>query len=78
MMPDPTPKSPEIEAFLEKNFGRTTAINSSKCVPKPIGCGRDIPEEEFPTWLEVERREYRISGLCNNCQQQVFGELFGD
>jgi hypothetical protein len=68
-MAQPTKKAPEIEKFLEQNFGRTTAINSDRCIPKPIGCGE--PVGEFRD--EVSRREYSISGLCQKCQDKIFG-----
>ena len=64
-----TEKSPEMEEFLEKNFGRSTAINNDVCIPEPIGCGGEAIE--FAD--ELSRREYRISGLCQKCQDSVFG-----
>ena len=66
----PTIKSPEISGLLEKMAGRTTAIESNKCVRKPIGCGEPI--KGFRD--ELSEREYRISGLCQNCQDEIFRE----
>lgn len=68
-MTEPTPKSPAIENFLEANYGRSTAIGSDRCVPYPVGCGKPI--EGFRD--EKSAREYRISGLCQKCQDEVFG-----
>jgi hypothetical protein len=68
-MPTPSDKSPAIEGFLEANFGRTTAIESNRCIPHPVGCGKPI--EGFRDERSV--REYTISGLCQRCQDEVFG-----
>jgi hypothetical protein len=68
-MPEPSKKNPAIEKFLEGAFGRTSAIRSATCVPAPAGCGG--PATEFRN--ELSRREYAISGLCQNCQDSVFG-----
>lgn len=69
---EPTPKSPEMTEFLEKTFGRSSAIAALQCVPTPIGCGREIPPSEIECWSMVEHQEYRISGLCKKCQDEVF------
>ena len=69
-MAEPSKKAPQIEEFLEKTFGRTTAIKGDKCVRTPIGCGG--PATEFKD--ELSRREYGISGLCQKCQDRIFGE----
>lgn len=66
---EPTKKSPEITDFLESMYGRTTAIKGDHCIPLPIGCGKPI--EGFRD--ELSFKEYRISGLCQNCQDSVFG-----
>jgi len=66
---EPTYKHPQIAQFLEENFGRTTAITAGKCVPPPVGCGQ--PVEGFRDGKSYD--EYRISGLCQNCQDEIFG-----
>jgi hypothetical protein len=66
---EPTRKNPQIEQFLEANFGRTSSITSGVCIPPPVGCGKKI--EGFRD--EISEREYRISGLCQDCQDSVFG-----
>jgi len=71
-MANPTEKSPAITQFLEENFGRSTAIQENVCVPEPIGCGRPVDMSEFRD--DLSRREYRISGLCQSCQDAIFGK----
>jgi len=66
---EPSKKSPQIEQFLEKNFGRTTAITTNTCVSSPIGCGKPIT----PFRDALSEKEYKISGLCQNCQDEIFG-----
>ena len=68
-MSEPSAKSPGMEQFLEKLSGRTTTIEADKCLPAPIGCGG--PATEFKDGLS--RKEYAISGLCQKCQDGVFG-----
>jgi hypothetical protein len=75
-VPNPLPpsdKSPAIENYLEQTSGRTSAINARKCIPAPLGCGRDIEPGEIETWDSLTVREYQISGLCKTCQDSVFG-----
>lgn len=61
----PSDKSPEITKFLEDFFGRSTAIESDTCVT----CG--LPVTAFRNELSV--KEYQISGMCQSCQDSVFG-----
>lgn len=68
-MAKPSEKSPQMEEFLERFAGRSTAIKEDKCVPPPMGCGG--PATEFRD--EVSKEEYRISGLCQRCQDAIFG-----
>jgi len=66
----PTEKSPEIESVLTSIFGvdRRKSITENKCV----FCATPInPETEFRD--ECSRREYRISGICQKCQDKTFG-----
>ncbi len=67
-MATPTVKSPEITRLLEGFSGRTTAIKADRCVDKPIGCGK--PATVFRD--DLSKREYCISGLCQQCQDSVF------
>lgn len=69
-MTEPSPKSPYIERLLEGMSSRSTSISKEQCIPKPIGCGR--PATEFRDRLS--RKEFTISGLCQECQDKIFGE----
>jgi hypothetical protein len=64
----PTPKNPAIDDLLTKLVGisRQDAAKQKICplCRQPIGEFRD----------ELSRREYEISGMCQNCQDDVFGE----
>jgi len=67
----PSPKLPELEAFLEGIFGtaREASIMADRCVNPPVGCAG--PATEFRD--EISKREFRISGLCQKCQDSIFG-----
>ena len=60
----PSSKSPEMESFLENLFGRTTAIQGNRCTTcrGPAKAFRD----------PLSRKEFSISGLCQECQDNVF------
>jgi hypothetical protein len=65
----PSDKSPAIENFLEATTGRSSAITEALCIKPPFGCGKAIT----PFRDEKSAAEYRISGLCQTCQDEVFG-----
>jgi len=67
----PTEKNPQIDKFLEDlmGFSRKEAIKQDKCIPPPIGCGGPADRFHDPD----AEREYRISGLCQRCQNKIFG-----
>lgn len=67
----PSKKSQEMNDFINSFSGgdREAQIRANVCVPKPIGCGG--PAVEFRD--ELSRREYSISGLCQKCQDKIFG-----
>lgn len=48
----------------------TAARREHRCIQAPIGCGQPI--SGFRDALSTS--EYRISGLCQACQDSVFGE----
>lgn len=59
-------KSPEMIATLESLFPGTLAAVKANCCPmckQPIG--------EFKN--ELSRKEYTISGICQTCQDDIFG-----
>lgn len=69
-MATPTKKSPELEKALDNvariNFGhlRTASIHDNICVT----CGG-----EAITFRDaLSRKEYSISGMCQNCQDEIF------
>lgn len=68
-MATPAPKAPEIEKFLEGLSGRTTAIEADRCVNEPIGCGKSVGDFEDDRSAD----EYRLSGLCQICQDDLSG-----
>lgn len=83
-MAQPTNKHPAMDKLLERMveetrspsaqlmqpYNRREQIASGLCVPKPIGCGGRATEFKD----ELSRREFTISGLCQNCQDAVFGK----
>ncbi len=65
-----TPKHPDIDAFLTKTFtgrSRTECVESLTCAT----CGQDCLNVAFRD--EVSFKEYKISGMCQKCQDDVFG-----
>lgn len=70
-MVKPTSKAPEIEEFLDnvgkEMFGRTRSesIASNTCAT----CGGEA--KEFCD--ELSQKEYSISGMCQKCQDEVYG-----
>ena len=63
----PTTKAPEVEALITSITGvdrRSTIIKNSCAFCK-------TPNLNFRD--ELSSKEYRISGLCQNCQDSVFG-----
>jgi hypothetical protein len=67
----PSIKSEAIETAIQDIFGhdRREAIYQNKCVPKPIGCGKEVVPE---LWDALTQKEFSISGLCADCQDSVF------
>jgi hypothetical protein len=70
-MAQPAPKHPAIRQLMNQLAGCDTAkeISHNLCIPAPIGCGG--PADSFRD--ETFAREYRISGLCQKCQDEIFG-----
>ena len=60
-----------MESALTDIFGfdRRTNIRGNRCCPPPIGCGGEA--NTFKD--ELSKREYSISGLCQKCQDSIFG-----
>lgn len=66
-MTEPSKKSPAIESVLEAVFGRSSAITANVCV----SCEQNVTGESMRDKLSWQ--EYTISGLCQSCQDKVFG-----
>jgi hypothetical protein len=64
-------KSPEMENFLNELslalYGRSRSL--AKAGKGCVSCGK--PANTFKD--ERSRKEYNISGLCQDCQDQIFG-----
>lgn len=67
----PSEKSPSINNFLNMLSGgnREECIRNNVCIPSPIGCGKKVNPADMS---EMEIREYQISGMCRNCQNEIF------
>ena len=65
-------RAPELQEFIDttakKAFGRTQTESLEQHVC--VYCGK--PAGEFRD--ELSKKEYGISGLCQKCQDEVFGE----
>lgn len=61
------------DAIFPKS-GRAAAIANQKCIPEPIGCGRPLNPFGLGFRDEASFREYHISGLCQECQDELFSE----
>jgi len=74
---EPMKRRLEVEKLLDEVFGTVSAVRNNRCVAEPIGCGREIPLNEFggEYWSPVERQEYSQSGLCNQCQDALFSKI---
>lgn len=69
--PYQTKPNDTLETQLDRMFGvnRPQARATRTCVSAPIGCGQ--PAESFRD--ELSRKEFNISGLCQKCQDAIFG-----
>ena len=66
-MSEPSQKSPEMNAFIKSVMGkdREVTIRGNKCMT----CLKEAVEFRD----ELSRKEYRISGMCQECQDASFG-----
>lgn len=67
MAETPSPRPVDI---LFPEMKRSASILNRVCIPKPIGCGQPIVRFKD----SVSESEYRISGLCQECQDNFFKE----
>ena len=67
-------KNPEIKKvldnFTKNQFGKTKTDAEAEKVC--VFCHESIKDEDFRN--EISRREYGISGICQKCQDKVFGK----
>ncbi len=63
---NPSEKDPSLDKALTSIFGvdRRTSITRNICV----ACGQ--PALKFSD--EISRKEFSISGLCDDCQKEIF------
>ena len=63
-------RDPKLQEFIDNVFPKEAdRIKEGKC---PF-CGKNINvENEFRD--QLSKREFEISGLCQSCQDSVFGE----
>lgn len=64
-------RSKEMQEFLEGTFPEEMqAVKEKKC---PF-CGHAVGD--YPEFFrdELSRKEFRISGLCQRCQDDTFGK----
>lgn len=67
-MATPSKKHPGILRHLGLDKPRIRAIEADRCIDAPYGCGG--PATEFTD--ELSKKEYTISGLCQECQDAIF------
>jgi len=67
--PQPTKKSEGIESFLKDSLGvdRRKSITQKVC---PF-CSKAVTLDSFKD--ELSLKEFHISGLCQSCQDSIFG-----
>jgi hypothetical protein len=70
-MAEPSEKSPEIEKFLDAMSKRAFGRSRSKSIKEDICVMCGLPATNFRDG--TSRKEFGISGLCQNCQDEVFG-----
>ena len=65
-----TNKAPQIDALLSGIFGkdRTSVIAAGECV----SCDSTGNNSKSFT-DDLTRKEYQISGMCQKCQNDIFG-----
>ena len=63
-----TKKAPAIEHAIRQICGidRTVALDGV-CVM----CGKEVTEDSFRD--DLSKKEFTISGLCQSCQDEIFG-----
>lgn len=67
--PKPSEKSDGVDHAITSIFGfdRKKTIESKKCV----FCSEEVDLDSFKD--ELSLKEYHISGMCQPCQDRIFG-----
>jgi hypothetical protein len=68
--PQPSEKAPQLDALFTAVFGidRKVSIQDKTCAT----CGEDVQLDSLKS--ELSLKEFHISGMCQTCQDSVFGE----
>lgn len=64
-----------IDSFAKKAFGisQSAAKRKGALMPICVFCKKPIdPDKDFRN--EISRKEFEISGICQACQDSVFGK----
>jgi hypothetical protein len=64
-MAEPSEKSPAITTMLDRLYNRSNCIKNNVCT---ICAGPAIKFRD-----RISQKEYTISGMCQTCQDSVFG-----
>ena len=67
----PSEKHPVMESFLDQFAASTFGRSRSGSIQVDVCISCDKPAISFKDTLSA--KEYSISGLCQNCQDDVFG-----
>ena len=67
--PQPSEKAPALDAFITSLLGidRKESIETKTCAT----CNADVELDSFKDKLSL--KEFHISGMCQHCQDSVFG-----
>jgi len=68
--PTPSEKNPQLDKVITAIFGidRKASIENKTCAT----CQTDVKPDSFKN--EISLKEFHISGMCQTCQDSVFGE----
>lgn len=68
-LPNPSEKAPELDKFITSVLGidRKASIKSKTCAT----CHTSVEQDSFKN--ELSLKEFHISGMCQPCQDSVFG-----
>jgi len=71
-MAKPKESSEEVEDWLDKMAKKMYDVERTKAIRREIcvDCKSEVDMSNFRD--EKSKEEYRISGLCQNCQDEVF------